>query len=389
DVFLKTELLFNAFQKKLIDIQFCINQTSICERELKNMRNEETFQNYFDAAQKETEHTEQYIASTKKYEIVMSDIEGDSSSSEYVSGTTDDDDDDNLDSGVFPISCYLEDNQKRYESDQSFQNLAERTSNHVADSGKIEICQDGFRKQNCLYCMKLVSEIGKHYLKVHYDKKDIKKILSMAVNSEERHRSLKMLRLKEMLGDILLFVTYQKINSKATVKKGYQLLYTHSYEFEKNVSDFFSGMKDDAVTAAARQDDLITSFVESIFNQRSNIRETPQLVRLLSRFLLKLREEHGEANDLKSFIDPTNFDNLVRTAKSMSYMQDKPCNPVTFGIHIGQVLGKCCTILNIKALKTGDKNMEEKIKDVKTLLRTQWRHEINIPLRADHDEWKE
>lgn len=58
DVFLKTELLFNTFQKKLIDIQFCINQTSICERELKNMRNEETFQNYFDAAQKETEHTD-------------------------------------------------------------------------------------------------------------------------------------------------------------------------------------------------------------------------------------------------------------------------------------------------------------------------------------------
>ncbi|KAL7634614.1 UNVERIFIED_CONTAM: hypothetical protein RMT77_014991 [Armadillidium vulgare] len=58
DVFLETELLFNTFQKELIDIQFCINQTSICERELKNMRNEETFQNYFDAAQKETEHTD-------------------------------------------------------------------------------------------------------------------------------------------------------------------------------------------------------------------------------------------------------------------------------------------------------------------------------------------
>lgn len=58
DVFLKTELLFNTFQKKLIDIQFCINQTLICERELKNMRSEETFQNYFDTAKKETDHTD-------------------------------------------------------------------------------------------------------------------------------------------------------------------------------------------------------------------------------------------------------------------------------------------------------------------------------------------
>lgn len=148
-------------------------------------------------------------------------------------------------------------------------------------------------------------------------------------------------------------------------------------------------MNDDDVTAAARQDNLITSFVESMVDQRKNIRDTRQQVRLLSRFLLKLREEHGEANDLKSFIDPINFDNLVRTAKYMSYTQDKPCNPVTFAIHIGQVLGKCCTMLNIKALKTKDKNLEGKIKEFKTLLRTQWRHEINIPLRADYDEWKE
>ncbi|RXG68807.1 hypothetical protein Avbf_01757 [Armadillidium vulgare] len=276
---------------------------------------------------------------------------------------------------------------ERYESDQCFQKLAERTANHVADAGKIEIHQDGSRKQNCLYCMKLVSGIGKHYLKVHYDKVDIKKILSLPVNSEERRRSLKILRLKgnfyhnicvlkrkegivivpkrlqgkgspykpkDYIPCINCLGFYYKKDArrhfaicnvsenqpKATIKKGYQLLYTHIYEFEKDVSDFFSGMNDDDVTAAARQDNLITSFVESMVNQRKNIRDNRQQVRLLSRFLLKLREEHGEANDLKSFIDPTNFDNLVRTAKYMSYTQDKPCNPVTFAIHIGPGVGQ-------------------------------------------------
>ncbi|RXG55319.1 hypothetical protein Avbf_14108 [Armadillidium vulgare] len=307
---------------------------------------------------------------------------------------------------------------------------------HTEDTGKIEIHQEGSKKQACLYCWKLVSKIGRHLVEVHYDKIEVKKIISMPVNSEERRWSLRKLRLegnfhhnisvlKQKQGKFIVQKQIKRKGSpckpedyvpcvnclgfyfkrdarrhfancnvsenqiKASVKKGYQLLNSYVYELTKEISIFFGGMKKDEVTAAASQDDLIIGFVESMLNQRKNIREIRQQARLLSRFLIKLKEQHGEEYDLKSFINPVNFDNLVRTAKSMSYAKDKPDNPITLGIHLGQVLCKCCTVLNIKSLKSGDKNMGEKIKNVEALLRTQWSQEINIPLRVDLHESKE
>ncbi|RXG70301.1 hypothetical protein Avbf_07451 [Armadillidium vulgare] len=67
---------------------------------------------------------------------------------------------------------------------------------HTEDTGKIEIHQEGSKKQACLYCWKLVSKIGRHLVEVHYDKIEVKKIISMPVNSEERRWSLRKLRLE-------------------------------------------------------------------------------------------------------------------------------------------------------------------------------------------------
>ncbi|KAL7639111.1 UNVERIFIED_CONTAM: hypothetical protein RMT77_010645 [Armadillidium vulgare] len=389
---------------------------------------------------------------------MMSDIEVDSSGSEWIPGSESDGESDEIpisirnthksplkiqkktahteDTGKIEIhqkgskTAHTEDTRK-IEIHQKGSKTA-----HTEDTGKIEIHQEGSKKQACLYCWKLVSKIGRHLVEVHYDKIEVKKIISMPVNSEERRWSLRKLRLegnfhhnisvlKQKQGKFIVQKQIKRKGSpckpedyvpcvnclgfyfkrdarrhfancnvsenqiKASVKKGYQLLNSYVYELTKEISIFFGGMKKDEVTAAASQDDLIIGFVESMLNQRKNIREIRQQARLLSRFLIKLKEQHGEEYDLKSFINPVNFDNLVRTAKSMSYAKDKPDNPITLGIHLGQVLCKCCTVLNIKSLKSGDKNMGEKIKNVEALLRTQWSQEINIPLRVDLHESKE
>ena len=72
DIFLKTELVYNVLQKNLIDIQICINHISICERALKDMRNEETFQKYIDEAKIVTEHSPKISRYNERNNITIS-----------------------------------------------------------------------------------------------------------------------------------------------------------------------------------------------------------------------------------------------------------------------------------------------------------------------------
>lgn len=272
------------------------------------------------------------------------------------------------------------------------------------------------KKQACYYCEKIVAKIARHYMTVHKDKAEVCKALSYPKKSSERQRELERLRLRGNYHHNIKVIETKKgpfipvrrptenenlnvsdflpcpsclgffkridlwkhnktcnfRNSKVrndddeNEEAGYRKIQQESRilllsQLKSDESKAFltlkSIMRSDEITVVARTDWLISKFgqtqLERVGQERS--REASQSMRELARLLLELQKVTKKDDELKKFLTPENFDEVVAAVRSLCRFEEKATRKTvgipSLALKLGYSLKKCLYILKGQALR--------------------------------------
>ncbi len=159
------------------------------------------------------------------------------------------------------------------------------------------------------------------------------------------------------------------------------------------MSDLPTNMKTDEVSAVIKSDETILLFGQTMMFDRFNdtqryeyhIRER---LRELGKLLLKLCEPQGNATtDLKSFIDPGEWDFFCDTVKSMTISEEGKAQN-TLSLKLGHSVKKCCVILWGQAMRKKDEEGKRNAKGFEELYKNEWSRKVSSRILKDMKDAK-
>ncbi|CAB3987135.1 uncharacterized protein LOC110043873 [Paramuricea clavata] len=293
------------------------------------------------------------------------------------------------------------------------------------------------KRQACFYCGELCSKVSRHIFRKHNNEIEVKSILGLKKESQERKDRLEKLRLEANFhhnqsvietgeGELILLrrpnndlpvcnnedflpcryclgylkrlllwkhnlvCKFKPSESKkpgyAKVQKEAKMMITPSItnEENENLNRVFATMKSDNISSVAKNDWLIKQ-VGCILVDKHGSKPTAvvsQTMREMGRLLVQLRElEFAPYADLLAFIKPEKFDTVVKAVKEICKFQMHDGNQTvgtpSFGLKLGHHLKKCAATVRAKGIRTRDRNIQEDANNFETLMEQEWQYKIS------------
>ena len=285
------------------------------------------------------------------------------------------------------------------------------------------------RKNSCIFCDKMVSNLYKHLISMHNKESQVSKLLCMRKGSIERSEIIKKIRnagnykhnisvLEKGTGHIIpskrpkhgsnideymfcdsCFGVFKKNHfwrhkkkcaKRTTLPQGRKRNPPVSYAFQpvhsectKELKDnIFPQIKCDDVCLAVKNDSLILAFGARLYkkhgkekHQHSYIRNK---LREIGRFLITLRKIDSSL-DLNMAIDPKNFEIVIKAVHILGQYDEKSGvfqNP-SIVLKIGHTLKHCASIKKSKAIIQQDNEMRKSAEDFIHLCEFRWPVEVS------------
>ncbi|XP_078314008.1 uncharacterized protein LOC111109333 [Crassostrea virginica] len=167
---------------------------------------------------------------------------------------------------------------------------------------------------------------------------------------------------------------------------------------EDNISDglrkILLTMKDDTVSLIVKNDSLIRQLGQKLSSKHGNNKESYHYIRNslreMGRLLICANEKTGSSNELSSYIDPFQFDLLVKCTREVAGCSQETSQFKTpsLALKIGCSLKKCAGILKGNALRTGDESLERKAAKFMELYDLKWNEEVTAHAHRTLKEMK-
>ncbi|XP_012688614.2 uncharacterized protein LOC105905163 isoform X3 [Clupea harengus] len=280
------------------------------------------------------------------------------------------------------------------------------------------------KKGYCLYCAKPIVKLARHLAMRHFDQKDVVKALSLPKNSKERKIQIGRLRncgnrahnnrvLKEGRGllipcrafkaedpkDVVYCHGCHGMFSKESISKHFKLcafvgkednadpcpeedpsLHMVVKQAPKDFSEVLSGMYQDDVTEAVRQDKLLLKLGQIMFDKRLTCEYIWQRLRELGRLLLNGRKI-TPLHEMEDYIRLSNWDHLAAAVKDVAGFCETTCTFAIpkYAVAIRRSLPKIAGIVKCDAETSGDKEMVENAQNFQESLLIKWHQQFVAP----------
>ena len=296
-----------------------------------------------------------------------------------------------------------------------------------------------FKVHYCTFCSKPQQHIARHLQEMHYDEKEVEELVKFPKKSKEKNKRLEYLKnrgayehnmkvIASGFGDFIVrrrptdddvsyelykpcphcwaFLTKKELTThgnkgcsfrgldKVKKKKLHQesdSLLLRNKGLSAEMASLITNLKDDEVTAIVKKDETMMLLGQMMFDKFNDTKRHEyhirERLRELGKLLIKLREGKGEPErDLKSFVNPTEWDFFCETVKSMCKSDGKARN--TLALKLGHSIMKVCTILWGQAMRKKDEDGKKNAKDFQKLYEREWSSKVSSRVLKDMKDQK-
>jgi len=288
------------------------------------------------------------------------------------------------------------------------------------------------KKHCCLYCSKSSTNLTKHLLNKHKDEVRIKQIMMQAKMSQERKLQLELVRnlgdykhncdgRSKGEGEIIpwrsppehvaaedyipcpdCFAFFQqkllwrhhkecafckrsdKKHVFRSLKSEAELLLPSTHEVSRGLQErVLAMMNRDEMSILARNDPLITSYGEKLFQKHGHLEHLHQHIsckmRELARLVAAVRQLDSIVIWLADCLCPDKFDIVIKAVKELcgfAQLENKYKIP-SLALKLGHSLKKCCRIAICISIKKNDDVKRKSLEDFMYLCDKEWSSEVS------------